>query len=305
MTVALPEPRLNPDLLGQEVAQAALLRAYRSGRWPHAWLLTGRYGLGKATLAFRVARFLLSGGGVDFALPADHPIVRQVAAGAHPDLVVVEPKSPGKSERRVRVEIDVERIRDAVDRLHRTGVGPTRVLIVDQAHLMNNNAANALLKTLEEPRPGVVLLLTADATHRFPPTIGSRVAKLRLTEVPKPRVSAWLHAHRGVSPDRAAVIAELAKGSPGLASWFVGVDADDHYGALVAALASDDGEAEVARLADGLDGVLRAGDVQLTVDLVACLVRRAVGHRFGEPLTPICTGEAAVLARLGGRLDRL
>ncbi len=306
MSVEPVPPRENPNLLGQEATEAALLRAWRSGRLPHGWLLFGRHGLGKATLAFRFARFLLAGGGPSLALPPDHPVTRQVAAGAHPDLVVIEPKDPKKLGKAARIEIDVERIRTAIDRLHRTGVGAARVLVVDQAHLMNPNAANALLKTLEEPRPGVFLILTADAPNRFPATIHSRLAKLRLRPVPQPTLIDWLADRHGVPRPRAEAAAELAQGSPGLACWLLAMEAPEHYGRLVEALvAGGAGEGRVLAVADTLDAIQRAGEVQLAVELLARLLRRAVGHRMGERPAPLATDEPAVLQTLGARLDRL
>ena len=180
-------PLRNLDLLGQEAAEAALLRAWRSGRLPHGWLFAGRFGIGKATLAYRFARFLLAGGGDTLAVPADHPVVGPMAAGAHPDLVVVEPPPAGRG---TRAAIRVEDVRGAIDRIQRTSVGATRVLIVDQAHTLNDSSANALLKTLEEPPAGVVVLLTAEGVDRFPATIRSRLAKLRLQPVPEAAIAA-------------------------------------------------------------------------------------------------------------------
>jgi DNA polymerase-3 subunit delta' len=299
-------PFASTSLLGQEAAEAVLLRSYRSGRLPHGWLFLGRFGLGKATLAFRFARFLLGGGGTGLAMPPDHPVARQVAAGAHPDLVVVEPKDPEKAGRSVRIEIDVERVRTAIDRLHRTAVGAVRVLVVDQAHLLNVNAANALLKTLEEPRPGVFIVLTADAPGRFPATIGSRVARLRLQPVPTATIARWLADSHGIAAPAAATAAELAQGSPGLACWLLGVEAETHYRRLVAALAgAGTAEASVLDVVEALEATQKAGDAQLAVELLARLVRRAVGRRFGEAGEPLAPEEPEVLRALGARLDRL
>ena len=83
MSLALPQPHENPELLGQEAAQAALVRAEQSGRMPHGWLFKGRFGTGKATLAFRFARYLLAGGGDTLALPADHPVSGPEIGRAH------------------------------------------------------------------------------------------------------------------------------------------------------------------------------------------------------------------------------
>src|SRR5438309_10311546 len=101
---AAPPPRANPDLLGQEAAEAELRRLFDSGRMPHALLLSGPRGIGKATLAFRLARFVLAQGGgesggpflfgedtaVGLAIPPDSGVFRRVASGGHADLLTVE-----------------------------------------------------------------------------------------------------------------------------------------------------------------------------------------------------------------------
>ena len=158
-TPTVPTPRENRDLVGQEAAEAALLTAYRSGRLPHAWLLAGPRGIGKATLAFRFARFLFAQGGKDlFAPPAsslalapDHLVFRRVASGGHPDLLVVE-RGVDPKRKKLRGEIVVDDTRKVAGFLRLTPAeGQWRVVILDDADLMNRNAANALLKILEEP----------------------------------------------------------------------------------------------------------------------------------------------------------
>jgi len=298
-------PLRNLDLLGQEAAEAALLRAWRSGRLPHGWLFTGRFGVGKATLAYRFARFLLAGGGDTLAVPADHPVMGPMRAGAHPDLVVVEPPPAGRG---TRAAIRVEDVRGAIERIQRTSVGATRILIVDQAHTLNDSSANALLKTLEEPPAGVVVLLTAEGVDRFPATIRSRLAKLRLQPVPEAVIAAWLERRYEVAADAAAAAAALAAGSPGLALWLLAREAPAHYAALAERLAAATagGEAEIAGVADALTTMLEAGEAALPRELVGQLVRRAVAARLGLDLAPLTAGEVPLLATVGGgRLDRL
>ena len=298
-------PLRNRDLLGQAVAEAALVGAWRSGRLPHGWLFTGRFGLGKATLAYRFARFLLAGGGDSLQVPADHPVMGPMRAGAHPDLVVVEPPAAGRG---TRAAIRVEDVRAGIERIQRTSVGTTRVLIVEQAHTLNDSSANALLKTLEEPPPGVVVLLTAEGVDRFPATIRSRLAKLRLQAVSEATITAWLEGTYGVEPASAATAAALAAGSPGLALWLLATDAPAHYAALTARMASADGrgDAGIAGVADSLAAMLEAGEAALPRELVGQLVRRAVASRLGLTPPALVEGEGAILAALGGgRLDRL
>ena len=184
-----PPPRANPDLLGQENAEAQLAAAFTSGRPAHAWMLTGPKGIGKATLAFRLARWLFSlgpGTGVAAAqaaasfdlfagAPAPSPlspslfvdpreaVFRRVASGGHADLLTLEPGIDPKRGT-PRTEIGVADVRAAGAFLAATAAeGGWRAVIVDPAEAMNRSAANALLKTLEEPPPGAVLILISHA----------------------------------------------------------------------------------------------------------------------------------------------
>src|SRR5271165_3045369 len=174
-----PEPRANPLLLGHEAAEATLAAALHSGRLHHAWLLTGPAGIGKATLAFRFARRLLAGhGGEGLQLDSTHPVFRRVAVGAHADLLTVERAFDPKRKRQ-RTEIVVDDVRRIGGFLHLTPAeGGWRVVVVDGADELNRNAANALLKVLEEPPPRALLLLTAAAPGRLPATIRSRTRRL-------------------------------------------------------------------------------------------------------------------------------
>ena len=223
---ALP-PRENPDLIGHAAAEAALLESYRSGRLPHAWLVTGPRGVGKATLAFRFARFLFAqnqGGGLFAAAPrnlavaADHPAFRRVASGGHPDLLLVERGLNEKRNRR-RSEIVVEDTRAIAGFLRKTPAeGGWRVVIVDGADTMNLNASNALLKILEEPPKRSALLLLSDNPGRLLATIRSRCRRLALGPLAAREVAAALaRRHPELAPQDAASLARLAGGSIGRA----------------------------------------------------------------------------------------
>lgn len=175
-----PDPRNNPLLLGQDAAEVVLAEAVRAGRLHHAWLLTGPPGIGKATLAFRFARRLLAGSGEGLAVPPTHPTFRRIAAGAHADLLTIERAWDAK-RKRLRGEIVVEDVRRIADFLHLTPAeGGWRVVLLDGAEDLNRNAANALLKVLEEPPPRALLLLICAAPGRLLPTIRSRCRRLPL-----------------------------------------------------------------------------------------------------------------------------
>jgi DNA polymerase-3 subunit delta' len=213
------EPRANPILLGHEGAEATMLDALRSGRMHHAWLITGPEGVGKATLAYRFARRLLAGLPADsLALDAIHPVFRRVAAGAHADLRTIE-RSINPQTRKLRQEIGIDDVRAAADFLRLTPAeGGWRVVLVDRADELNRNAANGLLKILEEPPQRAVLLLVCASPGRLPTTIRSRCRRLRLSSLPDAAMTTLLATYMpALGADERARLVTLADGSPGRA----------------------------------------------------------------------------------------
>jgi DNA polymerase-3 subunit delta' len=215
--------RANAALFGHHAAAAALEQAARSGRLAHAWLIAGPPGIGKATLGYRFARWLLAGGAerapdpaqAPLHLPPEHPVFRRVVARAHADLFVLRPVADG----RVRREIRLDAMRDAIHDLALTPAeGGWRVVLLDQAEEMRPEAANALLKTLEEPPPRSVMLVTTAAPDRLLPTIRSRCRRLDLSPLGAEDMEAVL---RRLLPDLDAAdrgrLAVIAEGSPGRA----------------------------------------------------------------------------------------
>jgi len=227
-----PPPRANPDLLGHQAAETELRRLFDSGRMPHALLLSGPRGIGKATLAFRLARFALAqgageeagpslfgeDGGAGLAIPSDSGVFRRIASGGHADLLTVE-RAYDPRRRRMRGEIVVGDTREISTFLRLTPAeGGWRVVIVDGADEMNRNAANALLKILEEPPQRALLLLIAHSPGRLLPTIRSRCRRFPLMPLPEAIVAALLgHYRPDLDPDAAAAVTALAEGSIGRA----------------------------------------------------------------------------------------
>src|SRR6476646_7262774 len=215
-----PDPRANPLLLGHETAEATLLDAMRSGRIHHAWLITGPDGVGKATLAYRLARRLLAGMPSDNSLALDpqHPVFRRVAAGAHADLHTVE-RAYDEKRRRMRTQIAVEDVRGISTFMSLTPAeGGWRVAIVDGAEEMNQSSANALLKILEEPPPRAILLLICSSPGRLLPTIRSRCRRLRLSPLDDTAMGALLAGYLpALDADERGRLITLAEGSPGRA----------------------------------------------------------------------------------------
>jgi DNA polymerase-3 subunit delta' len=182
-------PRETTVLHGHAEAERALLEAYRGRRFHHAWLIAGPAGIGKATLAYRMARFVLAH--PDPRTPAvqratslhvgtDHPVARRIAAQAHGDLLVLE-RTVNEKTNKLRQDIQVDDVRRTVTFFGSTaGEGGWRVAIVDAVDELNREGANALLKILEEPPRRAVLLLVSHSAARVLPTIRSRCRLLAL-----------------------------------------------------------------------------------------------------------------------------
>lgn len=217
-------PRENPDLVGHKAAEEAVTNALSGGAMHHAWLITGPKGVGKATLAFRMARLLLSGasgeedmfGEVTLSMEMDEadPIFRQVAEGSHADLrVLAADEAEGKRE------ILVDEVRKVHGLLEQSSAAEGwRVVIIDGAEQMNRNAANALLKMLEEPPEKTVLLLVSHVPGRLLPTIRSRCRVLSLKPLAEDGVREVI-GNQLDEVERASLdfAVNVAAGSPGVA----------------------------------------------------------------------------------------
>jgi DNA polymerase-3 subunit delta' len=185
-----PHPRATLSLYGQAEAEQAFLDAYRGGRMPHAWLIggVGIGGIGKATLAYRMARFVFAypdqaapevRNATSLALPPDHPIARRVAAQGHSDMLALERVADEKGKMPAFIPVDM--VRKTIGFFGSTaGEGGWRVCIVDSADELNAAGANALLKILEEPPTKALLLVVSHAPGRLLPTIRSRCRRLML-----------------------------------------------------------------------------------------------------------------------------
>lgn len=184
-----PHPRENFAFFGHDATEEILRELYLSGRMPQACLIGGPPGIGKATLAWRLARFILanpnaskcSGTVLDgLEVPRDAPIARQVAALSHPDLFLLRRGLNPKDQQLYR-EIRVEDVRKAARMFRQsTSRGGYRVCIVDSTEDLNEESASALLKIVEEPPPRSLFLLVAHKPDRVLPTIRSRCHKISL-----------------------------------------------------------------------------------------------------------------------------
>jgi len=250
-----PEPRANGRFVGHGAAVAALHAAAVSGRLHHAWLIGGGVGIGKATLAYRFARWLLAGGtAADLSVDPSHPAFKRVAAGTHVDLLTIDRRLNEKTKK-MQTEIVIDTVHEVGRFLRLTaGEGGWRVVVVDGAEDMNRNAANALLKLLEEPPARAILLLVSHAPGRLLPTIRSRCRSLNLGRLEDGEVEMLLadYAPEVSRADRQR-IARLAEGSIGTA----------------VTLAQETGIAIAALVDEALAGPLAAARAQAIADAAA------------------------------------
>jgi DNA polymerase-3 subunit delta' len=212
-------PRESTVFYGHAEAERALLEAYRGGRFPHAWLITGPAGIGKATLAYRLARFILAhpdarapqvANAASLHVDADHPVARRVAAQAQGDLLVLE-RTINEKTGKLYQDIRVEDVRRTVTFFGSTpGEGGWRLAIVDSIDELNPSGANALLKVLEEPPRRGVLLLVSHSAARVLPTIRSRCRVLALRPLASADVARAAAAALGDGPASASIAAAAA-----------------------------------------------------------------------------------------------
>lgn len=304
-----PHPRETAALHGQSTAEAAFMAAHASGRLHSGWLLTGPAGIGKATLAYRIAAFLLAapGGGMfgppdSLDLPDTDPDLRLVRAGSHPRLFVLR-RTVNQDARppRLRAQIAVEDARDLRRFFGLSAVdGGRRVVIVDAADELNPGSANAILKLLEEPPAGATLLLVAHQPSRLLPTIRSRCRMLPLAPLGAADLAAALTG-AGIAVTAPDALAALAGGSAGAAVRLLRQDGLALYARIVAlfsGLPRLDRQAMLA-LADSAAGRDSDAQFEMVAEMTQLFMSRAArAGLMGEPEVQGAPGEARLLARL-------
>lgn len=298
-----PHPRDTAQVIGHDRSEAEFLGAWNSGRMHSGWLLAGPQGVGKATLAYRIAAFLLAspkGEATTLSRPADDPDLHLIRQGAHPRLFVLRRAAVEKGDGfRARITVEETRRLRGFFQLSATD-GGRRVVIVDAADEMNMNAANALLKLLEEPPPLATLLLAAHRPAALLPTIRSRCRMLRLGALAPDDLSRALVPILDEGTATPA-LAELAAGSVGRAVQLALGGGDAIYGELIRLLSTLPrlDRAAAARLAESCTGKAaetRLGQMLDMADLV--LARMARAGVMGPPAYEAAPGEAALLSRL-------
>lgn len=312
------EPSANPDLVGHTGAERAFLDAWESGRLAHAWLIGGPRGIGKATLAYRIARFVLSGGGqgglfggpTSLALPDAHPVFRRVAANGHADLKIVQRGWADDKQTRLRGEIVVEDVRGVGGFLALTPAeGGWRVVVIDAADEMNRSSANAVLKVLEEPPRQALMLLVSHSPGRLLPTIRSRCRRLPLQPLTEPQVAELLRRYRDDLTDAdVAALSRLAEGSIGKALALAEQGGLGLYREMIGLLQGVP-KLDVGAVHAFADKVAKGGDAdafRTVSELLSWWLARLVRTGSIGGGAEIVPGEAPVMARLlaAGSLDQ-
>ncbi|MEP5151545.1 DNA polymerase III subunit delta' [Planktotalea sp.] len=307
-------PRDTAQLIGQTASEAGFLDAYNTGRLHHGWLMIGPRGVGKATLAYRIARFLLSqpidDGGMFGAPPPpttldtdpEHPVARRMAAGAEPGLFVLR-RPVDEKTKRLKSQITVEEVRKLKNFFAMSSAdGGRRVVIVDAADEMNVNAANAILKLLEEPPERATLLLVSHQPSRLLPTIRSRCRELRLSPLGHDDMTTALRLAMPETDLDQDALAALTSGSVGEAIRMINLSGPAIYSELVGLFAGMPrmDRSRALRLADAAAQRGAEDKLDMLVDLIAlALARLARAGSLGVTPTPeAAQGEAEMIARL-------
>ena len=306
----LPHPCETEHLFGHDAACAQVLEAFNGDRMHHAWMLTGPKGIGKASLAYQIARFLLATAPpgdslfgtrpltTSLFLPADHPVASRIRAGSEPGLCILRRPVDDKTSK-LKTVIPVDTVRE-LRRFFSLSAGGNgrRVVIVDCTDEMNANAANALLKVLEEPPQDAVLLLVTHQPSRILPTIRSRCRTLACTPLSPENLQ---HAFAQALPEQTfdPGLTALAAGSVGQAAKLSLTGGADTYGAIVSLC---DGLPQLDRSAllklANSTGRASDGKLEQLLDLLDLFLARLARAGVSPPVQEAARGEAEVFARL-------
>lgn len=290
--VGAPHPRERRVLIGQDEAERTFLDALGSGRLHHAWLIGGPQGIGKATLAYRIARHLLAEGvgqgpatrrPPSLDVPDDHPVTRLVAALSHPGLFVLR-RQPATDKKTATATIPVDQVRRAIDMFSNTA-GSYRICIVDSAEDLTGPSANALLKVIEEPPARSLFLIVAHEPRRVMATIRSRCRRLSLKPLEDDAVARIVQsiAGEGLDPEAARAAVARADGSARRALELL-----------------DPGKIAVLETTETLLGALPREDIPRTLGLAEKLARKDSEEEYGLVLDAVQRWASDVVRRRAG-----
>ena len=219
------EPRNQEKLIGHSDAEVDLINALKSQRFHHAWILSGNRGIGKATLAYRLARYILSDIKENdeikknLNVPRDSDVFKRVASSSHSDLMTIEREINEKGQLRSEIVVgDVRRINKFINLT--PGESSWRIIIIDESETLNRNAENALLKYIEEPPDRTLFLLVTNSVTKLLPTTRSRCRQLTLNPLDPSDVKRFLlqlEICSKINSSDLDILVELSEGSPGKA----------------------------------------------------------------------------------------
>jgi DNA polymerase III subunit delta' len=315
-----PHPRDAAELFGQQKAEAAFLQAFTSGRLHHGWMITGPRGIGKATLAWRIARFLLTqpprdAGGMfedftptptDMDVATDHPVLARMSALSEPRLFLVR-RPWDEKKNRLKQEIGVDEIRRLKGFFQMSATdGGRRIVIVDCVDEFTINAANALLKLLEEPPDDAVILLVSHQPSRLLPTIRSRCRELRCATLSPGDMALAMTCAGSQGHENAAALSELSGGSVGEALRLTNMDGMAAYAEMVSLFSTlpQLDRQRALKLAESAVGRANETRFDLLLRLMdQFLARTARTGITGPPIVQAAPGEALLMQRLAGSAD--
>ena len=281
--------------VGNDAAQAAFAAALVGAKLHHAWLIAGPEGVGKASFARAAATRLLaraSGSGPlppGLMVPEQHPTLRLMAAGSHPDFRVLArlPKDAEKPDQDLARSITIAQVR-TLQPMFATApaMGPARVVLIDAIDDLDRGGANALLKNLEEPPVGTVFLLVSHAPGRLLPTIRSRCRLLRFERLSDGDVARVLRQQLPeADEDEIAALVAVADGAPGRALRFAGLNIAGLDSAIARiAETGDPGNGERVKLAKSLAGKAAQARYEAFLDRVPAFISGRARGRTGPGL---------------------
>ena len=304
-----PHPRETETLFGQDEAAATFLEAFNQGRLHHSWLITGPKGIGKATLAWNIARFLLASdqdAGMFGApatgslhIPPEDPVFRRVAALAEPGIFLCR-RPWDEKKKRLKTAITVEEVRKLKSFFTLSAAdGGWRIAIVDAADEMNTSAENALLKVLEEPPAKTVILLISHQPAKLLPTIRSRCRELRCNTL-SPDALGQVMDQAGFPGGNNESLNALSGGSAGESIDMLANDGLEIYQNILSLLATAPriNRPRIIALGEKCAGKGAVDRYDMTVRLLLLALSRIAlsGAKGGEE--SVVNGEAELAARL-------
>lgn len=264
-----------PPFVGHAQALREVQMSFASGRMPHAWLISGIEGIGKAAFAKHVAHYVLTNGEGDIGKPdPQHPMGKLVEAETHPDLLIIRREVDEKTGA-LRNTIPVEELQKVGLFFHKTAThGGWRIVIIDEAQALNRYGQNAILKIVEEPPPRSLILITVTTPGILLPTIRSRARLLELSPLTPEEMRAILQSSAAnTQPDDLNAVIDLSGGSIGFAMKILRAQALPLYRELLGIL-NDMPKLDTARLHKLADQIARKADAESFDVLKTLLIER-------------------------------